>query len=152
MTRAVAPVVGALALLGITVVLAATIGIAVFGLAPGDEQPPAAAVDVALDSNRTIILEHAGGDEIDVEALEVTILVDGEPIPFQPPVPFAGAEGYFGAPLGPFNVQSDDQWSTGERAGLVFAGENAVVVEAGETLEVRLVVHETVVATPTADL
>ena len=148
-SRAVAPIVGVLALLAITVILAATIavgmGFAGAGLLERDSAPDAA-FDLEADADRSeLALEHAGGDAVDVERLELRIAVNGERLEHQPPVPFVGADGFRGAPSGPFNPETDSEWRVGETATLRVAGTNDPEIRAGDTVTMTIVVDETVV-------
>jgi len=86
---------------------------------------PTASFELAADGNdSSITIEHVAGDAIDVEALSVTIAVDGTELDTQPPIPFVGAKGFDGAPDGPFNAKSDSTWTAGERAGVSIANNN----------------------------
>lgn len=145
--RAVARLVGVLALIALTVVLAAivAVGASTLSLEPGG---PTAAFELSANSDASsIAIDHVGGDAIDVETLAVTIAVDGEELDEQPPVPFVGANGFDGTPDGPFNAASGSEWRAGERAGLVVAGTNDPAIESGHSVTVTLVVDGTRVAT-----
>lgn len=92
----VSPVIGVIFMVAVTVIIAATIGATVLGL--GDqigESPPQAQFEVtetienvevprANDSSETdtygtaLVLQHAGGDNVDPTNIEIT--VDGEPV------------------------------------------------------------------------
>ena len=96
--RAISPIVGVLTLVALTVCLAAVVvvGVGAWSLeSPG----PTASFELAADGNdSSITIEHVAGDAIDVEALSVTIAVDGTELDTQPPIPFVGAKGFDGAP------------------------------------------------------
>ncbi|QRV13629.1 type IV pilin N-terminal domain-containing protein [Haloterrigena salifodinae] len=146
-TRAVAPIIGVLALLAITVALAATIAVGM-GFA-GDgllESSPNAAFGLEADADRSeLTLEHVGGDSITVTDLELQIAVNGDRLEHQPPVPFVGANGYRGAPSGPFNPETDPEWQVGETATLRVAGTNDPTIRSGDTVSVTVVVDDTTV-------
>lgn len=146
-SRAVAPLVGILALIALAVVLATVIAV---GATPSSLETagPTAAFELSADGDASsIVIEHVAGDAIDVEPLAVTIAVDGEELDEQPPVPFVGANGFDGTPDGPFNAASDSEWRAGERAGLVVAGTNDPAIESGDSVTVTLVADGTRVAT-----
>ena len=71
--RAVSPVIGVILMVAITVILAAVIGTFVLGLGDslGDNQPTAQ-IDLDTTSDQ-IVLEHAGGDRIPSEELEIRV-------------------------------------------------------------------------------
>ncbi|WP_440771102.1 type IV pilin [Natronorubrum sp. DTA28] len=140
--RGVSPVVGVAALLALTVCLAAVlaIGIGAWSLESGGPGP-AATFELSVDGEEsTITIEHIAGDSIDVEALSVTVAVDGEELTDQPPVPFVGASGFDGAPDGPFNAATDPEWRAGERVGVAVADTNDPEIEPGDSIRVTLVV------------
>ncbi|ADB62209.1 hypothetical protein Htur_3345 [Haloterrigena turkmenica DSM 5511] len=146
-TRAVAPIVGLLALLALTVVLAATVAVGM-GFAGGAllESSPNAAFDLEADADRSeLTLEHVGGESINVTNLELEIAVNGDRLEHQPPVPFVGAHGYRGAPSGPFNPETDPEWRVGETATLRVAGTNDPAIQSGDTVSVMVVVDGTTV-------
>ncbi|OYR53581.1 hypothetical protein DJ73_07155 [Halorubrum sp. Ea1] len=71
--RGVSPVIGVILMVAITVILAAVIGTFVLGLGDslGDSQPTA---QINLDaSSSELTLEHAGGDRIPAEELEIRV-------------------------------------------------------------------------------
>lgn len=148
--RAVAPIVGVLALLAVTVALAATIAIGVgVGFTDGAllESGPDAAFDLEADADRSeLTLEHVGGEPVNVTELELEIAVNGESLERQPPVPFVGADGYRGAPSGPFNPETDPEWRVDETATLRVAETNDPAIRSGDTVSVTVVVDGTVVA------
>ncbi len=145
--RAVSRLVGVLALLAITVLLATmvAVGASTWSLESGG---PTAAFDLAADGETsTVAIDHLEGDEIDVAELSIRITVDGEELTDQPPVPFVGADGFDGSPTGPFNAESDSEWRTGERVSVTVAETNDPTVESGDTVGVTLVVNGTRIAT-----
>lgn len=145
--RAVSPLVGVLVLVALTVVLATVVavGASTWSLEAGG---PTAAFDLTVDGeSSTVSVDHVAGDSLDVDELSVTIAVNGEALVRQPPVPFAGAPGFDGAPDGPFNSATDGEWRTGERASLTVAGTNDPGIESGDTVTVTLSVGGTRVST-----
>ena len=145
--RAVSRLVGVLALLAITVLLATivAVGASTWSLESGG---PTAAFDLAVDGEEsTVTIDHRHGDEIDVAELSVRIAVAGEELAEQPSVPFVGANGFDGSPTGPFNAESDSEWRTGERASVTVAGTNDPEIESGDTVAVTLAVDGTRIAT-----
>lgn len=75
--RAVSPVIGVILMVAITVILAAVIGTFVLGLGDslGDNQPSAQlSATIEDDSdNKSVVIEHNGGDSIDPETLRVIV-------------------------------------------------------------------------------
>lgn len=138
--RGLNPVIGILTLLALTVSLATivAVGVGAWSLAsPG----PTATFDLSADgSASTVVIEHVAGDPIDVEALSVTVAVDGTRLASQPPVPFVGAHGFDGTPDGPFNAKADTTWTAGERAGVSIADTNTPSLAAGDSVTVTLAV------------
>lgn len=132
------PAFGAVLLVGLTVVMAAVFGTALFGQAAAlDGPPPTASFAVEVDGDR-IELSHEGGDSVDVGALRVAVAIDGESLAQQPPVPFFAAQGYHGGPSGPFNPNADDSWRVGETASFRIAETNDPTLEPGAPLTVEL--------------
>ncbi|WP_436345639.1 type IV pilin [Natronorubrum sp. FCH18a] len=145
--RAVSRLVGVLALLAVTVLLATivAVGASTWSLESGG---PTAAFDLAVDGEEArVVLDHLEGDAIDVTELSMRITVNGGELANQPPVPFVGAEGFDGSPTGPFNSKSDSEWRTGERAGVTVADTNDPTIESGDAVAVTLVVDGSRVAT-----
>ncbi|AFZ73167.1 type IV pilin [Natronobacterium gregoryi] len=138
--RGVSPLVGVLALIAIVVCLATVVAVGV--TSPSLESPaPNAAFDLVVNADRSeIALDHIAGDPIDVRELSLTIAVDGTDLADQPRIPFAGTEGFDGAPTGPFNVASDPYWQTGERASVTVADSNDPSFESGVSVTVSLAV------------
>lgn len=140
MTRALAPVVGVVAFVGCTIVMAATVGMAVTGM-PSVDSPPRVTVTVSADAETgRIVLSHDGGDPIDVRALDILVEVDGVSVTHQPPVPFFSATGFMPGPTGPFNSASDPAWTVGESASFQVAGTNTPTVTPGSQVDVQLLV------------
>ncbi|ERH10947.1 MAG: archaeal flagellin N-terminal-like domain protein [halophilic archaeon J07HX64] len=134
-TRGVTPVVGVIVLVGVTVVLALSVGAAL--TTPETIKTPSALLSLSVDSgDREIVLTHRGGDTLNISELNVRIEVDGTELAEQPPVPFVGADGFDGAPTGPFNAESPDGWQAGERAGVRLAGTNGPSLSAGSEVTV----------------
>lgn len=136
--RAVSPVIGVLLLVALTVCLAAVIAAGVGALSlesPG----PTATFELSADGDQSsIAIEHVAGDAVDVEALSVTVAVNGTELAEQPPVPYAGASGFNGTPEGPFNSRADSEWTVGERARFSIADTNTPTPTAGDSVTVTL--------------
>ncbi|PSQ32877.1 type IV pilin [Halobacteriales archaeon SW_10_68_16] len=146
MSRALSPVVGILFLVGVTVLLATTVG----ALAAVDPAPvaPTAHLSLSADASQDrVALTHGGGETLDVSSLSVTVTVDGESLKHQPPVPFFAATGFESGPTGPFNVASDDEWSAGETGGFRLAATNDPQLVDGAHVEVTVATDRGVVAT-----
>ena len=144
--RGVSPVVGVVLLVAITVCLVAVVaaGVGAWSLEPAGSTA-AFALDVDADRN-AVTIEHVAGDPVDVAQLTVWVEVNGEPLADQPPVPFVGAEGFYGTPEGPFNAETTSRWEPGERAAFRIAETNAPTVEAGDEVVVRLAVDGRTIA------
>lgn len=144
--RAIAPVIGVLAMVGITVVLAASVAMAI-----GDVPLPIEQVDLRVTGtfdpdSREISLRHAGGDPVSIDALDLHVGVDDEPLVHQPPVPFFAATGFVSGPTGPFNPSSDEIWAAGEAGSFRIALTNDPVPTADSTITVRVAVGDRIVA------
>lgn len=145
MERATAPVVGLLILLGITVLTAGAVGVAVTTDTP--EPPPAASLELTVDAETgELTVTHRGGDPLDLEKTEMQVEIDGEPLTEQPPIPFFAADGFHGGPTGPFNSASDDIWRTGESGTLTVADTNEPRLRSGVTVTVTIITDGSVVA------
>jgi len=134
--RAVAPVVGAVLLVALTVATAAGLG-ALLSIDPPDPAT-AAAFDCEASSDSEIRVTHRGGDPVDPGRLRVRVRVDGQPLAEQPPVPFFAASGFESGPTGPFNSAYSGSWTAGETASLRVASTNEPTLRPGATVEVRL--------------
>jgi len=140
--RAVAPVVGVMTMVLITIVLAALVGGMLFGVELDD--PPEASIAADAGYNTTtgqthVELTHLAGDRLDMGTLTVRISVSGERLEHQPPVPFFSATGFESGPTGPFNSgASETTWAVGEQAGLTIAGSNDPVPQPGWEITIRL--------------
>jgi flagellin-like protein len=134
--RGLSPVIGVVCLVGITVVLAATVGVVVPASIPAE--PTVATFDVAVEPDGELRMTHQGGDVIDPESIALHVRVDGEPLAEQPPVPFFSASGFESAPTGAFNSATGGTWRTGETASLRIAATNAPAIEPGDTISIRL--------------
>ncbi|MFB6109446.1 MAG: type IV pilin [Halodesulfurarchaeum sp.] len=145
MDRAVSPVIGTLLLTGVTVVIAAalltTLGPASLGgAALGDTTDLTSFVRLSAHATADgrIVLTHEGGDPIEVTDATVTVVIDGTPLPRQPPVPFFSTVGFEPGPTGPFNSAADPTWSVGERASFIIAGSNGPDLDAGSVVVVTV--------------
>ncbi|WP_227014808.1 type IV pilin [Natronorubrum aibiense] len=144
--RGISPVVGIVALLVLTVRLAAVVAVGVGALSL-ETGAPTAAFELTVDGETAAVtVEHLGGDSIDVTELSVIVAVDDEELTNQPPVPFVGSSGFDGAPTGPFNAATDSEWRAGERATVVVADTNEPTIDTGDAVTVTLVVDDARVA------
>lgn len=142
-TRASAPIVGSVLVVGLAVIVATMVGTVMLGIGSTPDPAPHAAVDLSVEDN-TLRFTHQSGETLDVEELSVRISVDGEPLAKQPPVPFFSSAG-FTPPTGPFHAKSGSEWEVGETTSLTVAGTNSPHIEAGSTVSVRLFVDESAV-------
>ncbi len=136
--RSIAPIVGVLVLVALTVCLGSVVAIAVTSIGTS-EPPPRAVLALHVSSETgTITLEHRHGEVLDVTDLDVHVTVDGEPLAEQPPVPFFAADGFRGGPTGPFNAEAEPRWGPGETATVRVAATNAPSIEAGDRVVVTI--------------
>lgn len=135
--RAIAPVVGTVLVVALTVLVVVVAGTIILGVGSTTEPTPTAAIDLTVEGN-TIVFTHTSGETLDVQRLSVRIYVDGEPLDEQPPVPFFSATGFAPGPTGPFNSASDPEWEVGETASLTVAGTNRPTIDSGSTVSVRI--------------
>jgi FlaG/FlaF family flagellin (archaellin) len=139
------PVVAVPLLVGVTVVLAAVLGVMALGFAPSEtSEPVALSADATADGR--IEVAHRGGAAIDLTEVSMVIEVDGEPLDAQPPVPFFSASGFAPGPTGAFNEAGDTVLEPGEVASLELAGTNDPSLTEGATVRVQFVREETQVA------
>lgn len=139
MPRAVSPAVGVVLLAAVTVVSAGVVGVLAADLVQLSASPATLVLSGSADAaTGRIELRHDAGPAVDVRELRVRISIDGTDLRHQPPVPFAGARGFRGAPSGPFNAAADPRWDPGERAGLRLAGTNDPVLAAGALIVVEV--------------
>lgn len=136
--RSVTPLVGVLALLAITVALAVAVAAGLHAIEPVDPAP-GPVLELSADADEgTLALVHRRGEPIDVEAIDLTVTVGGEPLDEQPPVPFFQVDGFRGGPAGPFNAASDPTWEPGETASLRVAETNGPSIDAGDRIVVTV--------------
>ena len=134
--RGVAPVLGVVLLVGVTVGL----GVAVAAAVPPEPAQPAPTVSLGLEADVSgeVRLTHRGGDALDPEALRVRVTVDGDALAEQPPVPFFSAHGFESGPTGAFNSATTGTWRAGETASFTVAATNSPTLSTGATVRVRL--------------
>lgn len=144
--RGVSPVLASVLLVGVTVAGAALLGTLAFGqVAALDDPAPQAVFSLSASGDR-ISLVHERGDAVEVGPLRVEVAVDGEPLTYQPPVPFFAAKGFRGGPSGPFNPSDSGEWTAGEVASFRVAGTNAPALAPGAVVTVALFHEETRIA------
>lgn len=143
--RALSPVVGTLLLVALVLSTAVVVAAASDALVadasaraagPGSDPRPTAFSLSLTETGLAVTYER--GPTLDVSALRLRIAVGGEPLAFQPPLPFFAARGFRSGPTGPFNVAGDGAWSAGETGTLAVAGTNGPELEPGRTVTVRL--------------
>lgn len=147
MTRAVAPVLGTVFLVALTVTIAAAAGTSVLAaplpLTGSSPVALSASADAATDE---LVLVHESGRSVDLRTARLAIEVDGAPLAHQPPIPFFAANGFIPGPTGPFNSATDSVWEAGEIASLQLAQENRPQFRSGATVTVRLYHDDRLVA------
>ncbi|MDZ7746704.1 MAG: type IV pilin N-terminal domain-containing protein [Halobacteriales archaeon] len=144
-TRAVAPALGAICLLAVTLLTTVSVGATAMAFSPA-EPIPQAAFDLSATADGGLTFVHAGGETVQTDRLSVHLSVDGEPVTHQPSIPFVGSHGYVGSPTGVFNAASDGRWTAGERATLRLAATNAPELRDGSTVRAVLRTERGVVA------
>lgn len=137
MARALSPVVGVVLLVGIAVVLSASLG-ATLAMTDLGTTPVAQLSLEAEATDQRITVEHRGGDTLDVERLRLDVVIAGEPLSHQPPVPFFAADGFEPGPEGPFNVAAEPVFRAGESATFALAGTNEPQLSRGDTVTVTV--------------
>lgn len=137
-TRATTSVLGTALLVGLTVVLAATV-VATVGSFTLASSTPSAAFDLSVEGDR-IELTHVGGDPLEVDSLSLTVAVEGEELDEQPPVPFFSADGFASGPTGPINPASEPEWTPGETVSFQVASTNEPPIEPGDRVTVTVAV------------
>lgn len=151
--RALSPVVGIVVMLAVSLLLAAVGGASLLEVAAPEEpaSPVSLSLEVDAETNR-LSLTHEGGPTLDVREIDLRVTIDGRPLFHQPPVPFAGARGFAGAPTGPFNSVTDPEWSAGESTSLRLANTNVPRLEPGSSVEIAVFEgdHQIVAVTATA--
>lgn len=148
MDRGVSPVLGTLVLVGLTVILAVTVGVALSTPELGTTPTVSLTIVVDADTN-TLFVQHRGGDTLDVTELDLEIYIEGEELAEQPPIPFFAADGFESGPTGPFNVESDNEWTAGESASLALAGTNDPEFHEGATIRVIIATETTTIVDTT---
>lgn len=143
--QALAPVVGVVVLVGVTVVSASVVGAGAVALAsegadfdrPHGRSTAGVALSLTVVGD-TVLLTHEAGRPLSVRHIELRVEVDGTPLRHQPAVPFFSARGFRSGPTGPFNARSDGAWSVGERASFTVAGTNDPALSDGRTVTVTV--------------
>ena len=137
MSRASAPAVGLVALVGLTVCLTAVVGAVTAGLvgSVAVDEPVVLSIAVTSADDR-VTIGHRGGPSLDVRECAFSVSVDGTPLDHQPPIPFFAATGFRSGPTGAFNSATDGRLAVGTRASFRVAGTNAPGIEPGATVTV----------------
>ena len=145
MERATSSVVGVGLLVAITVISAATVGLAVESTPR--ESPKLASLELVADAESdSLTLTHRGGDPIDLTETTVHVEIDGQSLETDPPIPFFAAAGFESGPSGPFNTASPDTWRPGETGRVRIASTNDPQMSPGSTVTVRIVTDGTELA------
>ncbi|MDS0297572.1 type IV pilin [Halogeometricum sp. S1BR25-6] len=147
--RALSPVVATLLLVVLVLSMAVVVGAASDALVT-DASARAAAAGPDPDPNLAptafslsavgdeLVVTYERGPTLDASSLRLRVAVDGDPLAFQPPLPFFAARGFRSGPTGPFNVAADGAWTAGETATLAVAETNDPELKPGRTVTVRL--------------
>lgn len=107
-------------------------------LTDGYDAPETATFGLSVSADGQVTVTHRGGSPIDVTNVRIQVIVDGQPLTHQPPVPFFAARGFRGGPSGPFNSASSGMWRTGERASFQVADTNSPPIVEGATVLIRV--------------
>ena len=136
--RAVAPVIGIVLLIVVSIVCAGVIVLFVTDIADL-RSTPTVVIDGTVDtSENNITLVHTSGDDIPVDYLDLRITIDGVPMKYQPPVPFDSATGFSTGPSGPLHAWGDDTWSPQQESVIHLAGSNEPLPDPDSTVEVSI--------------
>lgn len=152
-SRAVSSALGVLLMTALTLVLAAVAGVAfIAAVPPGTGSPVDVPEPIVLAASADadtgwIVLVHESGPGIDVREIEVRIAIDGARLEHQPPVPFFGAKGFWGAPVGPFNDATDPIWERDELTGIRLASSNDPDLSRGATVRIEIYRDDRPIAT-----
>ena len=145
--RAVAPVIGVVILVAMTVTLAAGVLIIVGDMVPPDP-PPAVVFEGTVDvAEAEFSILHQQGQDLQMEHVGLSISVDDQPLAHQPPVPFFAATGFASGPTGPFNPAATDTWTAGERGTIQLASTNEPLPNENSTVVVEVSYQEYVIGT-----
>lgn len=149
MERATSSVVGIILLVSITVIGAATVGLAVESTPRAS--PELASFELAADAeSNSLTLTHRGGDPINLTETTIHVDIDGRSLEANPPIPFFAAAGFESGPSGPFNAASPNTWRPGETGRVQIASTNDPQMSPGSTVTVRIVTDGTELAELTA--
>lgn len=147
MSRAVAPVLGTLLLVALTVSLAAVVGAGALSVPTDLQRESPVVLSAAVNSTAdSLTLAHESGPPINVREVDVVITVDGTPLRYQPPVPFFNEDGFESSPTGPFNYGSDHIWTSGEHTTIRLDANNAPRFDRGSSIVVRIYHDDALVA------
>lgn len=146
--RAIAPAIGVVLLVLVTVVLAAAVGsVALSSIATETESSTAPTVVLSLSvSGDRLSLDHRGGSTLDAQRLDLCVSINGTPLTYQPPVPFFSTSGFRPGPTGPFNAASDGSWRVGETASFRLASTNRPLLGVGARVTIRVIYRERLLA------
>lgn len=135
--RAVVPALGSVLLVVVTILLAVALTTAVIGESSTPDPSSTVALELSVDGS-TLTVTQTAGEPLDIEALSMQVAVDGEPLEYQPPVPFFFADGFVPESTGAFNPSGSTELTVGESASLTVAETNSPAIEAGSTVTVTL--------------
>jgi FlaG/FlaF family flagellin (archaellin) len=143
MARGVSPVVGVVLLVFVSLALSASVIATVQTTAP--EPSPTVQLSVSADAAKNrITVTHNHGDVLDVTTLTVSVEIDGEPLEYQPPVPFFAAEGFESGPTGVFNSASENTFSAGDQSSIRLAATNSPALTPGSVVTVTIATETSV--------
>lgn len=136
--RSIAPIVGVLALLVLTVCLGVVVAVSLTSLDASTDTTLVIVSATADSETDEIALEHRRGDPLDVTELDLVVTIDGEELATQPPVPFFAADGFRSGPEGPFNERADPVWRAGQVASFEIASTNDPTIDPGDAVVVTI--------------
>lgn len=137
-SRSIAPIVGVLALVALTVGLGAVVAVGVSSFDPAGEPSSVVLTLSAESATNQVDLTHRHGETLDVTELDIVVSVAGDSLETQPPVPFFQADGFRGGPTGPFNERADPAWRVGEGASFEIAMTNEPTIDPGDEVVVTI--------------
>jgi len=125
--RAVSPVIGVILMVAITVILAAVIGTFVLGLGDSVESAPQASFGFDYDDDdKTVEIQHRGGDSLDTGNLEIRVAGDDA----EGDANITSVNGSIGADLpselsagDTVTVEGDSDLEEGDKVDIIFSSE-----------------------------
>jgi hypothetical protein len=136
-------VIIAILVIGATVGLPLALGAQLPRTADSEPTDAQFALSVEPGADR-IALTHRTGDTLSVDAVDLTVRIDGTPLAQQPPIPFFAADGFESGPTGPLNSNSSNDWAPGETGSIRLAETNTPQLSSGSRVSVTIAYEGTI--------